>query len=261
MKIGIVQMPMDWTVASNSYSVQRLMKKYKNNDVDLLVFPILTLTGVHEETLLQGQDGRLEEAMLQLKECCVKNQISIALGVPFTHQKVSKHGEKKHEKHELNYLLIDKEGEVKVNWSQLKNYGSRDLEFETGSLERECAELDSHKISSLLWCEAREEKMYLESLGGAKPDMILWPTAVGDVPEERKDEGYAYTKGIKAISLALEAWLFESNWGASVYDIKGLGGNRVVSPEGEIVFRCPEDELGVGIYDTESRQGSWHEWE
>lgn len=123
MIIGIAQVDISWEDSKkNVEKVEEFVKKAAKNNVELILFPEMTLTGftMNISRLLLPE----EEIISWIKKIAVANKINIGLGFAI---KVDKKGKNK-------YVIVSKEGKISARYTKIHpfSYGGEDEKYYCG---------------------------------------------------------------------------------------------------------------------------------
>ena len=96
-------------------------------------------------------------------------------------------------------------------------------------------------------------------LGAA--ELIFVPGALRQDPGKPIADPPEYVCDIQRLASATGAFVVHTNWPNALNrpqeSVDG-GGSTVASPAGDILFRLPKQQAGVGVFDLGSKSFDWH---
>jgi omega-amidase len=92
-------------------------------------------------------------------------------------------------------------------------------------------------------------------------DLVFVPGALRQDPEKPRTEPPEYVRDIQRLAAATRAYVVQTNWPNALNrpeeSVEG-GASTVASPEGEVMFRLPRQESGVGVFTLGETTFEWH---
>lgn len=245
MKIGIVQMPMQWTTEENSATICQYIAQHE--DLDYLVFPELSLSGFHRNIIAQSDKYTVDNAINLVAQACRKYQVNAFIGAPVTVESAIYN----------SYLAISAEGKCLTRWDKVGLTPSEARIFSAGTA-RNIIKLGSSYVTSFMCREADDHEWLISTVGHAPLNFILWPSYICHGDGEGSDDGTiqsGYFAGASSIARNLQSVVIQCNWPCSVNDagIKGMGGSRIYGSDGETLYTMPRDEVAVGVFDLNEK--------
>ena len=243
MKIGIAQIPMDWTVEGNTKTICNIVSK--NHDLDILVFPELAITGFHRDIKNQAQQHLVESALNEISIQCQLSNTLVFVGYPLN----------ENNKVYNVYSAINEQGTLEIVWRKVGLTPSECTFFESGD-KRSIFEHPLGTFSSYLCREASDVNWVVEQLSVQSPSYILWPSYIGQPESSVNTESTNYEEGSKKIAQSLSAMVIQCNWPNSLNNPNdnGLGGSKIISSHGDIIAQLPFDKNCIGIFDTTTHE-------
>ena len=239
MKIGIVQMPMAWTLEDNLATLHRYLAAY-HLTVDTLIFPELSLSGFHRHVRTQSDPERIGIALRHLSHWTQHYQVNVCVGLPYpTRGRVYN-----------RYLCIDRHGDIAGQWDKIGLTDSERTYFTAGTA-RPIITIDNVTISAFLCREADDVDDIVASLHHQSVDVMLWPSYILRANEASQDAGFY--AGAAAITKALHCMVIQCNWPSALNDtaIQGMGNSVVIGTNGQRIAQLPQDAVAVGLIDTQ----------
>ncbi|MGF1768374.1 carbon-nitrogen hydrolase family protein [Enterovibrio makurazakiensis] len=243
MKVGIAQMPMSWTVEENTKTICNTIAE--NRDLDILVFPELTITGFHRDIKNQAQQHVIENSLNEISTQCQQSNTLIFVGYPLI----------ENSKIYNAYAAINKLGYSEIVWRKVGLTPSESTFFESGD-KRAVFEHELGTFSAYLCCEANDINWVIEQLSSKSPSHVLWPSYIGQAESSVNAEHANYEADSKRIARSLSAMVIQCNWPHSLNNPNnsGLGGSIIISSNGDVIAQLPFDETCVGVFDTTTQK-------
>lgn len=171
MKVGLTQMDIVWEdKEKNMEKAKKLMEQAAKQEVDLLVFPEMTLTGFTMNTVLAGEEMLFSPTLRFFKEASRQYHMAMAFGY------VEDFGEEYY-----NKLMIVSEGRVIYDYDKIHpfNYGEEGRHY-IGGHEVKTTTLKNMELSGFVCYDLRFPEIFQAVSGHA--DMIL---VIANWPKER----------------------------------------------------------------------------
>lgn len=239
LKIGIAQIPMYWTVKENTETICKTITD--NQDVDVIVFPELAITGFHRSIKEETQASLITAALDKISVQCLESNTLTFVGHPFI----------KNNKIYNAYSAINEQGNIDLVWKKVGLTPSEATFFEAG-VNRTVLNHPLGSFSSIFCREASDVNLVVGELLSKSPSYIIWPSYIGDAKKEKNMTDINYDLGTKSIAKQLSAKVIQCNWAHSLNEPSrcGLGGSKIFSTNGDITAQLPFDECCIGIFDT-----------
>ncbi|HCM1285189.1 TPA: carbon-nitrogen hydrolase family protein [Vibrio parahaemolyticus] len=218
MKIGVVQMQMNWTVAQNLMTISEHIESLVT--LDILIFPELALSGFHRNIKTESKMDLIQSAVTELCHLAKKHKTTLFFGAPTV---VGSHVFN-------SYLCISNTGRVVAQWDKTGLTESESSFFSKGG-NREVEDID--------W--------FISQTRSSRPGLIIWPSYISQSGDERSSTGYF--SAVSDIANKLGAFVLQCNWPHALNDqsISGLGGSRILGRDGKCIFTMPMDQVAVSI--------------
>ena len=171
MKVGLTQMDIIWEdKKKNMEKAKKLMEQAEKQNVDLLVFPEMTLTGFTMNTNLAGEEMLFSPTLRFFKEMSKKFHMALAFGF------IEDFGEEYY-----NKLMIVSEGRIIYDYDKIHpfNYGDEGKHY-IGGHEVKTTRLMDMELSGFVCYDLRFPEIFQAVSGQA--DMIL---VIANWPKER----------------------------------------------------------------------------
>lgn len=171
MKVGLTQMDIIWeNKEKNMEKARKLMEQAAKQEVDLLVFPEMTLTGFTMNTALAGEEMLFSPTLRFFKDTSRQYHMAMAFGF------VEDFGEEYY-----NKLMVVSNGRILYDYDKIHpfNYGEEGEHY-IGGHEIKTANLMDMEVSGFVCYDLRFPEIFQAVSGQA--DMIL---VIANWPKER----------------------------------------------------------------------------
>lgn len=171
MKVGLTQMDIVWeNKDKNMITVTRLMEQAKQQGVELIVFPEMTLTGFTMNTAFAGEEMLFSETLQFFKDCSRKYDMAVAFGF------VEDFGEEYY-----NKLMIISKGRILYDYDKIHpfNYGEEGRHY-IGGHEVKTTNLGDVCLSGFVCYDLRFPEIF--QAVADQTDLIL---VIANWPKER----------------------------------------------------------------------------
>lgn len=234
LKIGLGQLDMVWEDKEvNRKKVREMVQKAKNYEVELLIFPEMTLTGFSMEVEKIGEEKA--ETVSFFKELSKDFQMSLGFGYV-----------KKAKDKGKNQFCVVKDGEVLSEYTKIHpfSYGGEHLHFESGT-EISGFTLKNFHIGMFICYDLRFPEVF--QVSARKNEVIL---VIADWPKARVEHFRAL---LKARAIENQCYIVAVNRVGFEKDVYYEGSSGIYSPKGELLTKEEDREaLIVGEIDLES---------
>lgn len=237
MRVALLSLNQVWENKDlNIQSCRSYLQRAKEQDVDLAIFPEMTLTAFSMNTGVTAEDRTSSRTVELFKGLAKEIQIAIVFGVVF----------RDGEKATNNALIVDSAGDIKGSYSKIHpfSFAGEDKVFNGGS-EIAFAKLGSMTIGLTICYDLRFPEIY--SALGKYSDLII---NIANWPAKRVDHWNALLK-----ARAIENQVFIVGVNRTGGDAKGLEyvkSSQVINPNGELLSPVTsEDEIDIFDIDTE----------
>lgn len=241
MKTAIAQTPMHWTPGENLQCILEHLTRAQRLGANLVLFPECALTGYHRRVPEHASPYTVDDALRRIRAACADLRIAAVVGTPFYPDR------------EAGCIwnaavAISDRGGILAVVPKAGLTRSETRYFRPGT-DRPLFTVAGATCGVILCREVRDVDALRDSLRGA--DLVLWPGAVWwEGREEDAPPADRITlDDARACARALGAYLIQCNWPQSLNrpELTGWGGSVVISPDGEVVYRCLPDEAGMAV--------------
>ena len=227
MRVGLGQIDIAWeNKGANLLKCEDFLKRAKDNSIELLVFPEMTLTGfsMNIENIAEGPPKQ-SPSVKWFSEKAIEYNINIAFG----------YTEKCGEKGLNNLVIISNKGEVLSKYSKLHpfSYGEESNYYIAGD-SFTLTKLKDFVVGSTICYDLRFPELY--QVLSKKAELIL---VIANWPEKRNN---AWITQLKSRAMENQCYIVGVNkvgfFGSNYYS----GDSMIISPLGEVLKSLSHSE-------------------
>lgn len=151
MKIGLGQLDILWEdKIQNQIKCEQMLKKAKDNCVDLIIFPEMTLTGFSMNTTKIGEIFETSDTIAFFQKKSIEYHMAIVFGYV-----------EKHDNKALNRLVLVHHGNVLIHYAKIHpfSFGEESFYYECGDSLGQCILQDFH-ISAFICYDLRFPEIF-----------------------------------------------------------------------------------------------------
>jgi omega-amidase len=251
--IAISQRRMHWTVAENLASIHTALQLAADAGATLCVFPELAVTGFHRQIASQAKSALVGPALQSIQQACAEHGIAAAVGAP------SFEGIEGDAQIFNSHVLIEATGQRVATVAKIGLTAPEATFFQPGT-ERPVVQLQGRACTSVLCREIEDLAPVQQQLPPQTAELIFWPGLIGIAPEAMEAYGTTPVEDAQLMARATGAFIVQSNWPNALNHPETnshIGQSAVVAPSGELLFRLPRAQAGIGIFTLGARQFEW----
>jgi predicted amidohydrolase len=227
---------MHWSIEEHVGDVVRILERAASLGAELVLFPELTLTGLHTKVPSLLDPAAIDEALASVAAACRQQRVWAAVGTP-----VFNGGAHPHDA----CVVISPEGDVALTSAKMRLMPPGEpMVFEAGT-DRPSLDMNGTTVAAVI-CREMLDHDDLTCELGQRARVILWPGVMARGPY---DPGNAEDYAGCAVRIATEqrAWILHSNWATNVQapGIPNTGKSMVIAPSGDIVREAPAQQAGL----------------
>ena len=225
MIIAIAQIDITWEDSNeNMKTVEDFVKKALENEVELILFPEMALTGFTMDInkLLLSE----YEIISWIKKIAVNNNINIGIGFAI---KVDENGKNK-------YVIVSKEGKILTTYTKMHpfSYSGEDKKYYSGDEICIC-KIEEFNIAPFICYDLRFPEIF--QLASKEAQII---TVAASWPKSREQHWITL---LKARAIENQCYVIGINRVGSGDGVQYNGASIFVSPNGEILNEINSEEM------------------
>ena len=237
MRIGLAQMDIFWeNVQKNMEKAEDFIKKAKENQVELLIFPEMTLTGFSMHVEKTTKDWQQQVHFFE--EMSRQYEISIIFGYPAP---AGASGQKMYH----NHLALAEHGRVRMDYTKLHPFTfGQEGECFSGGEEIVCTPWKDTMLGAFICYDLRFPEIF--QISSAKSELIV---LIANWPVSRIDDWDCL---LKARAIENQAYIAAVNRTGEGGGLLYNGHSALYGPRGErLTTLCQEESLLIGEVDPE----------
>lgn len=233
MKVGLTQMDIIWEdKKKNMEKVKKLMEQAGKQNIDLLVFPEMTLTGFTMNTNLAGEEMLFSPTLRFFKEASKQYHMAMAFGF------VEDFGEEYY-----NKLMIVSEGRIIYDYDKIHPFSYSDEgKHYIGGHEVKTTRLMNMELSGFVCYDLRFPEIFQAVSGQA--DMIL---VIANWPKERI---LHWETLLRARAIENQSYIIGVNRIGKGNDIEYIESSMAFDPQGERLTK-PHSKSELMVVDVD----------
>ena len=225
MIIGIAQMNITWENSNeNMKKVENFVKEALEEEVELILFPEMTLTGFTMD--INNLSLTEEEIINWIKKVAIENKMNIGLGFAI---KVDERGKNK-------YVIVSQEGRILVKYTKIHpfSYGGENIKYYSGDEICIC-QINEFNITPFICYDLRFPEIF--QIASKEAEIII---VAASWPESREDHWIIL---LKARAIENQCYVIGINRVGLGNGLQYNGGSIFVSPSGEILNDINSKEI------------------
>ncbi|MFY7855242.1 MAG: carbon-nitrogen hydrolase family protein [Rubrivivax sp.] len=254
-RLAIAQIAMHWTVGDNLRAMKEALHIAQREGAALCAFSELALTGFHRRIVEWARPEVSLPAVAEVQAICRDVGVAAVLGAPTYRSDGAR----------LNsHLFIDATGSLVGTVSKIGLTAPEATFFAPGT-ERPMVSLLGRRCTAVICREIEDLDTVVPDLVPSRPEWIFWPGLMSPdrtrpmigseqpVPE--------FIAQAQALARGVGAFVIQTNWPNALNrpeESVNLGLSACIDPEGRLLFRLPQDQSGVGVFDLGASQFDWH---
>lgn len=278
-RIAIAQVPMHWEMADNVREMRQAMRVARTEGAGLCAFAELALTGFHRRIVDWARPDLIGPALAQVQDEAAALGLAVAFGAPT----FGAGGERFN-----SHLFVHGAGAgvraaVDVHEGEDQREGARagtlagvvskagltapEATFFSPGTRRPVVRLALGAGQGVLACSAvicreiEDHDAIVGALAGTGVELLLWPGQMRPDPAKPVQDPPEHVRQAQALARATGAWVVQTNWPNALNrpeESEHTGHSACIAPDGELLFRLPEQGFGVGVFALGERAFAWH---
>lgn len=236
MRVGLGQLDIIWeNKEQNQIKCEHMLKEAKEQHIDLIIFPEMTLTGFSMHTDKIGERFECSDTIAFFQKKSIEYHMAIIFGY------VEKQNAKA-----LNRLVLVEQGRVLIHYAKIHpfSFGEENLYYQGGSALGQCI-LKDFQISTFICYDLRFPEIFQACSVNSEVMIVIanWPKARMEhfkaLLKARAIENQCYVIGVNRVG--------EGN--GLIYN----GGSGIYDPYGKLITKETDSEkLIIGIVDKDT---------
>jgi omega-amidase len=249
LRIAIAQPPMFWKTDENTVQIIQYLEIASKHGAQVCVFPELAVTGFHRQIKTEAKPEIVESALARIREYCAALHVAAVVGTPSFDASGNIFN---------SVEFIDASGKA---CATIEKFGITPAEatFFAKGKERPIVNFLDKRCTAILCREANDIDLLKTQLAANSVDIIFWPGIMRPDPE-KTDQPEHHIRDAAQLALHTGAYVIQSNWPMSLNypeESRDSGHSVVISPRGEIMFRLPKAQAGIGVFDLGALEFQW----
>lgn len=234
MRIAIGQIDMGFEEKEKTMELcSQLMAEAKEKDVDLVVFPEMTLTGFTMQPELYGEDRKDSNSIAFFKEEAKKNGVAVCFGLPVHENGVSTN----------HCIIFDENGEQLADYGKIHPFSfGAESEHYIGCDALQFCEVKGIPVSPFICYDLRFPEPF--QIASEKSKLI---TVIANWPTPRREHWMTL---LKARAIENQCFIIGVNRSGDGGGLSYIGDSMAVSPTGEVLAHV-EGGNGLTIVDID----------
>lgn len=250
-RLAIAQVPMHWALADNLRQMQQALHSARDDGAVLCTFAELAVTGFHRRILEWAQPGVSGPAVDVLCDTAARLGIAVAFGAPT----YGPGGERFN-----SHLFVDAQGRRVGHVAKIGLTAPEATVFTPGR-ERPVLPWAGLRCSAVICREIEDADAVVPALQGTGVQLLLWPGQMRPDPTQPLQDPPAHVQQAQALARATAAYVLQANWPNALNrpeESRHTGHSACIAPDGELLFRLPEQGFGVAVFGLGERAYRWH---
>lgn len=249
-RVAIAQIAMHWTTDENARAIEQALLLAHGQGARLCGFSELAVTGFHRQIAREARPEVVEPVVRRLRQRAADLAMAIAVGAPTFGA-----GGARYDSH----LLIDEAGREAAVVSK-RGLTDPEATFFARGTDRPVGVLQGLRCSAVICREVGDHDQVLADLPPGSVDLIFVPGALRQDPDKPRTDPPEYVLDIQRLARATGAFVLHTNWPNTLNRPEegvDAGGSVVAGPQGDVLFRLPMQQSGVGVFDLGERRFDW----
>lgn len=232
MRIALGQIDMGFEEKEKAMALcSRFMAEAKEKNVDLVVFPEMTLTGFTLAPKIYGEDRKNSASMAFFQKEAKKNSVAVCWGLPVHENDVCTN----------HCILFDENGNLLADYAKIHpfSYGAEAKYYSSGNALQFC-QIKGIPISPLICYDLRFPELF--QILSEKSHII---TVIASWPAARREHWMSL---LKARAIENQCFIIGVNRSGDGGGLSYHGDSMVISPNGKVLAHV-EGGNGITIVD------------
>lgn len=226
IKVALAQIDILWEEKEeNKKKCKSFIKDASEQNVDLIIFPEMTLTGFSMEIDKIAEDKEKSDSILFFSEMAQKYNICIGFGMAVQY----------YDKAINKFYIVDKNGEIIFNYSKIHpfSFGEEDKYFCSGDVISSCC-IGNVNISGFICYDLRFPEIF--QAASEKNSVII---VIANWDEKRRSH---WNTLLKARAVENQCYIIGVNRVGKDKNSVYCGNSAVINPNGDLITNIYSDE-------------------
>ena len=251
MVIAIGQLRMHWSIEANMAAMLSASQFAHGQGATLCAFAELAITGFHREIVALAKPELIAPEVARLQALCAKLKMAVAVGAPTFAGADARYN---------SHLFINERGELAGEVSKVGLTAPEATFFRPGVL-RAVVTMQGQRCTAVICREIEDHAAIGAQLPRGSVDIVLWPGQMRPDPDKPVVDPPEHVQEAQRLAAELNAYLVQTNWPNALNrpeESEHTGHSAVIAPDGELLFRLPEQASGLGLFTLGTRSFVWH---
>ncbi|MDD3393311.1 MAG: carbon-nitrogen family hydrolase [Anaerotignum sp.] len=224
MRIGLGQLDMGFENKEHTKKLcEEMICAAAKEQVDLLVFPEMTLTGFTMKTREFGESVKNSETLAFFRNCAVLHKMAICFGLPIVDT----------EKAENHCMIVSEAGELLADYAKIHpfSFGTEAKHYTGGDSLASCV-IKEHIATPFVCYDLRFPEIF--QAASEKSTLLI---VIANWPSTRREHWMTL---LKARAIENQAFVIGVNRAGHGGGLKYSGDSMVISPAGEVLAHAKE---------------------
>lgn len=249
-RVAIGQFRMAWTIEENMDAIAWCMRQAAAGSARICSFPELAVTGFHRQIVEHAMPRKVDGPLRRIAGLCQELGMAVAVGAP------TFDGDLRFNSH----LLVDERGVV-LDAVPKNGLTPAEATFFAHGRHRPVASLAGLACTAVICREIDDRDDVLRQVAPGSVDLVFWPGQMRPDPDKPPQDPPAHVCNAQALARELGAFVVQANWPNALNrpeQSAGSGRSAVIAPDGELLFRLPQEAPGVAVFALGAREFAWH---
>jgi omega-amidase len=210
----------------------------------------LALTGFHRHIVALAQPDLIAAALARLQAACAQKAMAAAVGTPTFGS---------HDSRSNSYQLIGFTGAL-VATIEKTGLTPAEATFFRAGRHRPVATLFDLRCSAVVCREIEDHHLICAQLPQGSADLLFWPGLMRPDPDKPPIDPPEHVTQAQRLAKSIGAYIVQANWPNALNrpeESEHTGRSAVIAPDGELLFRLPEQAPGVAVFELGARRFDW----
>lgn len=251
LRIAIAQIPMHWTIQENVAAMCSAMRLARSAGATLCTFSELAVTGFHRKIVELAKADLMASAIQQITAAASELRLAVAFGAPTFGAEGARYN---------SHVLVDERG-VPVAAIHKNGLTAPESTFFQAATSRPAALLQGMATTAVICREVEDHDLVVQQLRASAARLVLWPGLMSPDPSKPVTDPPEHVVQAQRIASATQAYVVQANWPNALNNPErsgDAGHSACISPQGVLLFRLPQGEFGVGVFNLGESAFEWH---